>query len=489
MRLAIQAGALNQAHLGGSAHSFDPSHPFITGMSGQGDIVGPQNGGDEDLDDTFDTENSVIDYLSSLKFSKAGQRRLRINKTNVANQSLLHVAVVMGFENLVRQAITLGAEIDKQDVNGFTPLSFAAFFGRPKCAQILIDSSAAYDLPTTLGESPLDLAQRQEHAELQSLLLSAVWASEPAETGPSSPAWRRPGTEGSVNIELDSDETVSEAAREISEIDEDNPSSDSGDDISRILRSRRRGSRKSLIKHLSNRVTSQSRLNSRRPSIDAQVYPTLPVEDPPPYTPPADLEASWVSRLGGLPYIDQIAQIAHAHGLSDALLARLPFTLPTDKSGVLSATPPQSGWTAVPTELWETIHRLTSPDSMMTYGHQAVATAFAAVSLNQPPSGSAIDDGDLTDSPTGDAKKQNRRIASGTNSKKAQAVKSDKMLLYFWLPILLFTMASLAIPIMLFVLAFSWLIVPVMMMCLPLLVLCWRPLVRYARQTLHVPYK
>lgn len=397
-----------------------------------------------------DLQTKVINFIASLDADAPGSLRSSgcINTRNDAQQTLLHIATVMGFHRLVRRLIVVGAHLDLQDANGYTALGFACLSGQTNCARVLIEAGAAYDRPTGFGEMPLDLAKVGEHAEVEALLLSAVWSTQPDPASAST-------VSGSASVDASS------------EIDEDNPSDQSDDDAQPPgMTKPRRMSRKVQSKQRAAVRPNSSR--SRQASlseVSAAIAPTTPADDPPPYEHVNPESATMMSRTPSgstlkLP-------------VPDLLWDRLP--LPLHK---LLADSKEDGWVAIPAPSWETITKMTNPEEVKLFTQAMAAAALNAVVQ----SGATTSAGRITGtgSRAPSTQKSRRRVrdasrdssssggGSGTSSprrrKLAEQVKSescrrlsrvelmadDRMLYLFWLPILLFVgfwMMVTALPI------------------------------------------
>ncbi|WVQ93457.1 hypothetical protein IAU59_000531 [Kwoniella sp. CBS 9459] len=441
--------------------------------------------GDEAKDGGSALQSTIISFLASIDENAPGSLRASgaINHRNEAQQTLLHIATVMGFQRLVRRLIVVGAHLDVQDANGYTPLAFAALCGRHTCARVLIEAGASYDRPTAYGEMPLDLAKYSEHAKVEALLLSAVWSTS---------------TESKeVEQEIEVASSRSFGTSGASEIDDDNPSSGSEveDEIDHleIMRISRQRSRRSLVKGKSKQRTmstksergreSISPRSTRRPSLTSSSTGTTtqappqspaiavpaPADDPPPYAPAEnDLHnnPSWMSRT--------LSTIPHPHTnfkLPDAVWDRLPIPhslFPPEKgSADASAAASAPGWVAFPAPSWETLQKMASPEEVKLFTQAMAAAAFNAVvqsgvttanvSSSSTNGASRSARGGYDEGETEKCKRMRRRRKSNggngavsgnkdgrrsgdvsPSEKMVKHVKHDRMLYLFWLPILLF---------------------------------------------------
>ncbi|WVF65817.1 hypothetical protein IAT40_000554 [Kwoniella sp. CBS 6097] len=462
-------------------------------MSGPspGDKAEPNQAEEDDQSDSTDgdgakdsgsaLQSTIINFLASIDENAPGSLRASgaINHRNEAQQTLLHIATVMGFHRLVRRLIVVGAHLDVQDVNGYTPLAFAALCGRHTSARVLIEAGASYDRPTAYGEMPLDLAKYSEHAKVEALLLSAVWSTS-TET-----------KEVEQEIEVASSRSFGTSGA--SEIDDDNPSSGSEveDEVDHLekMRISRKRSRRSLAKGKSKQRTmsikserereSISPHSTRRPSLtssstETTTQPPLPSpavtipapsDDPPPYAPAEndDSNASWMSRT-----LSTIPQPHPNFKLPDAVWDRLPIphSIFSPEKTASSETASTPGWVAFPAPSWETLQKMASPEEVKLFTQAMAAAAFNAVvqsgmtTSNVTSSAAASKRsgrGGYDEGETEECKRMRRRRKSnggnGTTSggkdgrrsgdvspseKMVKHVKHDRMLYLFWLPILLF---------------------------------------------------
>lgn len=422
-----------------------------------------------------DLQATLTNFLASIDQHAPGSMRHSgsINTRNTVRQTLLHLSTILGYHRLLRRLIVYGAQLDAQDINGFTPLAFAAYSGQLDCARVLIEAGATYDIPTNLGELPLDLAKISGDQAVEHLLLSAVWSTRAAPPPPS-------GKEEVDHV----DEAIES---DHSEVDNDNPSDASEDEaevdafIDRPPRRRRskhksrrpkvfmpddrsmqanpadsvrRSPTTSDSESLANDYPSTPAGPSQQPPTRGPSTPpsgTLGIDSPPPYSP-----ASWLDRFPlnteqwKFPLMPQpIASMFHPKTTSSA----------------------EAGWVTlpVPAPSWETLQRMTSPEEVKLF-----TQAMAAAALN-----AVVQSGATTtmESPTTrrsrERERRKKRRSSGSGStgttsrsgggspgsgKVVKQVKSesachdlrfrsstsadnhveDRMLIFFWLPILLF---------------------------------------------------
>ncbi|KAK6907363.1 hypothetical protein I203_101357 [Kwoniella mangroviensis CBS 8507] len=449
-------------------------------------------------------QSTIINFLASIDENAPGSLRASgaINHKNDAEQTLLHIATVMGYHRLVRRLIVVGAHLDVQDINGYTPLAFAALCGRQTCARVLVEAGASYDRPTAYGEMPLDLAKYSEHSQVEALLLSAVWSTSTS---------AKAGVDPLPEVDVGSNSGYE--GSNVSEIDDDNPSSgseveDELDHLEKIRISRKkstsrrgrsghshsasfsRGKNKDKEKEKS--ISKSPKPKSRRPSLQhsestgttatATATAPAPATDtelhqhdkddhpPPPYAPrensttPANPSASagWMSRTFS----------STSQKIPNAVWDRLPiphsmFNHPhnPDKHAAGDNEQQQQGWVAFPAPSWETLSKMaTNPEEVKLFTQAMAAAAFNAVvqsgittPVDSGPSSRHAkyrereDDesrrlrrrrksggAHTNEAPRGMGREQRSSGSVSPSEKVVKHVKRDRMLYLFWLPILLF---------------------------------------------------
>ena len=63
-----------------------------------------------------------------------------------------------------------GAEVDRADEDGFTPLYIACQNGHVDAARLLLEKGAEVDRATKKGSTPLGIAQKKGHSAIIALL-------------------------------------------------------------------------------------------------------------------------------------------------------------------------------------------------------------------------------------------------------------------------------------------------------------------------------
>lgn len=85
------------------------------------------------------------------------------NRTNEEGQCLLHHYAAEGNLDGIEVFVAVGADINKQDNFGMTPLHYAAFNGRLPAVRALFNAGANPSLLTADGRSVADIALAGKH--------------------------------------------------------------------------------------------------------------------------------------------------------------------------------------------------------------------------------------------------------------------------------------------------------------------------------------
>jgi len=85
----------------------------------------------------------------------------------------LHMAVLQGNVDAVRQHIEAGSDLNQKDAFGSSPLILASVFGKTEVAQVLIDAGADLHIRNTEGGTPLHVAAFLCRTQIVQALLDA----------------------------------------------------------------------------------------------------------------------------------------------------------------------------------------------------------------------------------------------------------------------------------------------------------------------------
>lgn len=81
----------------------------------------------------------------------------------------LHVAAAKGYLDVIKIVLQCGADVDKQDVDGWTPLHAAAHWGQREAAQILVENHTDMEAKNYVGQTAFDVADGDMYKFLEEL--------------------------------------------------------------------------------------------------------------------------------------------------------------------------------------------------------------------------------------------------------------------------------------------------------------------------------
>ncbi|KAF7321792.1 hypothetical protein MKEN_00701000 [Mycena kentingensis (nom. inval.)] len=116
------------------------------------------------LADGSDFQTRVIQLLSTLvapldlPTRKSISLDRAISHPSSSGQTLLHLAAFLGFDGLVTFLVTHGIDLDHRDRSGCTALHFAAISGSRSCAELLLRAGADVEIVDARGKSPQEVA-------------------------------------------------------------------------------------------------------------------------------------------------------------------------------------------------------------------------------------------------------------------------------------------------------------------------------------------
>jgi len=114
--------------------------------------------------ETHNFESRIIDLLSVMDTQMGSSAPHSLSIPDAisypcsSGQTLLHLAVFLGFSSLTRFLVKHGADIDARDRNGCTPLHLAALTQSSDCASALVDAGADLEIVNALGKTPEEIA-------------------------------------------------------------------------------------------------------------------------------------------------------------------------------------------------------------------------------------------------------------------------------------------------------------------------------------------
>ena len=96
------------------------------------------------------------------------------NKANEGGWTPLHEAAQNGHTVVLQLLLDRGADLNKANESGFTPLYTAAFAGHKYVVKLLLDRGADPDLTNDDGNTPLEMAHKDVLVEQDSRLYSRL---------------------------------------------------------------------------------------------------------------------------------------------------------------------------------------------------------------------------------------------------------------------------------------------------------------------------
>ncbi|KAJ7045795.1 hypothetical protein C8F04DRAFT_1334748 [Mycena alexandri] len=143
-----------------------------------------------------DFETRIIKFLSILEApldlpsSRSSLLSTALSHPAPSGQTLLHLASFLGFATLVDFLVTRGADVDARDRSGYTPLHFAALSGSKACVTALLRADADPEIVNGRGKTPQEVTVSgslfdadSEFIELTSPDVSAGGEDEEADWG------------------------------------------------------------------------------------------------------------------------------------------------------------------------------------------------------------------------------------------------------------------------------------------------------------------
>ncbi|KAH7916558.1 hypothetical protein BJ138DRAFT_1074983 [Hygrophoropsis aurantiaca] len=107
-------------------------------------------------------ESTIVKFLSILDVATHRQSDISmasaISHPTSSGQTLLHLAAFLGFDTLVEFLIDHDIDLDARDRNGCTALHFAVTARSKTCARLLVDAGADLEIVDALGKTPEDVA-------------------------------------------------------------------------------------------------------------------------------------------------------------------------------------------------------------------------------------------------------------------------------------------------------------------------------------------
>lgn len=318
------------------------------------------------------------DYVSRSLYRRNRPDQTALNHVSPEGQTLLHLASLLGFADLVHLLLRANATVDIHDRNGYTAFIFAAMAGHTSVARMLLAAGAREASCTFSNQTAATLARRagftSEYAAIssRSRRMQAQVQAQAMSTG---------SRRSSMNSESSIDADNPSSATENDSVEEDlwaisPPRATTAADILAVRRSQ------------SPLLLSKSKYDARIPSPDLDVGNLTPrpsaaqlprglsnsnvnrhTDEPPPYQ--AVDQANWFQRT--LSHLPQSRAMPPTPHIKDFIPPALWDKLPSAQIFVPHMPQADGQWTA---QTW-----LAMPMSAFM---SAMSTSRAAGDLNQP---------------------------------------------------------------------------------------------------------
>lgn len=107
-------------------------------------------------------ETTIVKFLSMIDVSVDNQSTIAmstaVSHSTLNGQTLLHLASFLGFAELTKFLIAHDIDVDARDRNGYTALHFAVLSLSKPCLQLLVAAGADLEIVDGLGKTPQDIA-------------------------------------------------------------------------------------------------------------------------------------------------------------------------------------------------------------------------------------------------------------------------------------------------------------------------------------------
>ncbi|KAG1808356.1 hypothetical protein EV424DRAFT_204819 [Suillus variegatus] len=107
-------------------------------------------------------ETTIVKFLSMIDVSVDNQSTIAmstaVSHSTSNGQTLLHLASFLGFAELTKFLIAHDIDVDARDRNGYTALHFAVLSLSKPCLELLVEAGADLEIVNGLGKTPEDIA-------------------------------------------------------------------------------------------------------------------------------------------------------------------------------------------------------------------------------------------------------------------------------------------------------------------------------------------
>ncbi|CCO33024.1 hypothetical protein BN14_07092 [Rhizoctonia solani AG-1 IB] len=119
-------------------------------------------------------QEELVQFLKLLDVPNVGSRGVStssaVSLQNETGHTLLHLCSVLGFDALATDLVSRGADPDVRDATGQTPLHLATLRGEVACVRVLLQAGADTEIVNAYGMAPVDVAREHARSEILALL-------------------------------------------------------------------------------------------------------------------------------------------------------------------------------------------------------------------------------------------------------------------------------------------------------------------------------
>ncbi|CAE6439707.1 unnamed protein product [Rhizoctonia solani] len=151
----------------------------------ESDAVPQQDENGSTQERTPTRQEELVQFLKLLDVPNVGSRGVStssaVSLQNETGHSLLHLCSILGFDTLATDLISRGADLDVRDATGQTPLHLAALRGEVACVRVLLLAGADTEIVNAYGMAPIDVAREHARSDILALLEGADDESDAVE--------------------------------------------------------------------------------------------------------------------------------------------------------------------------------------------------------------------------------------------------------------------------------------------------------------------
>ncbi|KAG8721474.1 SPT3 Dosage dependent suppressor of Ty-induced promoter mutations-like protein [Ceratobasidium sp. 395] len=175
-------------------------------------------------------QEELVQFLTLLDVPLVGSRTVStstaVSLQNETGHTLLHLCAVLGYDALATDLLERGADPDVRDATGQTALHLAALRGQVACARVLCEGGADREIVNAYGMSPVDVARERGNVDILALLEGEdEETEEETEDEGQELDYEASLVDDEAGIEADESDLEDELARGVTENEEDGLSS------------------------------------------------------------------------------------------------------------------------------------------------------------------------------------------------------------------------------------------------------------------------